>query len=229
MTTALSIITKALQKAGVLFKSEPPSADEASDALDSLNDMLASWSNESLLIYERVTESFNLSSGTAQYQIGVGQTFNTAHLIFIAEAHIRLGVTDYPVAIISDEIYQSLPDKLITTSIPYYLNYTNGYPVATINLYPIPSSALTLFLTSQKQLQTLTLSTAISLPPGWERALIYNLAVELAPEYGQKVDEMLYKIANDSKGAIIRSILKVRTMDAKPFGTFGPYNIFRGF
>ena len=51
MTTASDIIKKAMQKVGVLTKSESPSSDESADGLDSLNDLLSSWSNESMFIY----------------------------------------------------------------------------------------------------------------------------------------------------------------------------------
>lgn len=228
MTTALGIITKAMQKAGILTKSESPAADEASDALDALNDLLASWSNDSLMIYARVFESFSLSSGVASYTIGTGQTFNTIRPIFIAEAHVRQNVIDYPVTVIPDEVYQGIQDKT-TQGTPQFLNYTNGFPTATINLWPVPTAGFTLFLTSEKELSQLTLNQTISLPPGSRRALIYNLSVEIAPEYGQPIDPAIQKIANDAKAAIARSIAKNRTMDAQPAGARGGFSIYRGY
>ena len=230
MTTALQIITRAMQKSGILTKSESPAADESSDALDALNDILSSWSNDSLCIYARVTESFTLSGGTASYTIGTSQTFNTVRPIFIAEAHIRQSTTDYPVEVISDEIYQGITDKAISRGIPFWLNYTNAFPAATINLYPIPSSALTLYITSEKELtQFSTLATVVSLPPGWKKALIDALAVELSPEYGQQITPAMVAAAKESKGSIMRAVLKTRGMDALPTGNIGRFNIYRGY
>jgi len=228
MTTALQIITKAMQKVGVLVKSESPSADESADALDMLNDILASWSNDSIFIISRVTESFTLAAGTSSYTIGASQTFNTTRPIYIVEAHIRQNNTDYPVSIEDDEIYQRVTDKTLQ-SIPYMLNYSNGFPTGTIKLYPSPAEAYTLFITSEKELTSFALADTVSLPPGWKKALIYNLAVELAPEYGQNVDPVILKIANDSKGAITQAIMKNRTMDMQPSLNVGRFSVYRGY
>jgi hypothetical protein len=230
MSTALSLITKAMQKVGVLVKSESPSADESADGLDALNDMLSSWSNDSLLVYARVTESFTLAAGTSSYTIGSGATFNTTRPINIVQAHVRQTGSniDYPISPVSDEIYQGVALKTLQ-SIPFMLNYTNGFPTGTINLYPTPNEAFTLYLTSEKELTQFDLSTTVSLPPGWKRALIYNLAIELAPEYGQQLDPVTLKIANDSKMAIAQSIAKARSMDAQPYVNIGQFYVLRGY
>lgn len=229
MATALTIITKAMLKAGILTKGEVPASDEANDALDSLNDLLSSWSNDSLLITARVTESFNLNSGVGVYTIGAGQDFDTIRPIKIMEAHIRQGSINYDsMYLCPDEIFQGL-EILVFNSIPNTLNYTNNYPYGTINLYPYPAQGYQLFITSEKELSQFTLNQVVNLAPGWNRALIYNLAVELAPEYGQKVDPMLMKIANDSKGEIANAIMKVRTMDCPPLDVVGRFDIYRGY
>ena len=229
MTTALGIITKAMQKAGILTKTEVPASDEASDALDALNDLLGSFSNDSLLITSRVTELFNLSAGVGSYTIGASQDFNTTRPIKIIEAHINSGTISYDSMYLApDEVYQGLDLKTLQ-SIPDLLNYTNAFPYGTINLYPYPSTGYVLSLTSEKEITQFTLNQTVSLPAGWNRMLIYNLAVELSPEYGMKVDPLLLKIANDSKGAISRSIMKVRTMDAPPLSQIGMFNIYTGY
>jgi hypothetical protein len=229
MTTALDIITKAMLKAGILTKTESPSADEASDALDALNDLLASWSNDSLLITNRVTELFTLSAGVGNYTIGAGQAFDTIRPIKIVESHIIDGIISYESMYqCPDEIYQGFNLKTLQ-SIPSALNYSNAYPYGTIKLYPYPSTGYTLSITSEKELSQFTLNQTVNLAPGWNRALIYNLAVELAPEYGQPIEQMTLKTANDSKGAISRSIMKVRTMDAPPLSQIGRFNIYTGY
>lgn len=229
MTTALNIITKAMLKAGILTKTEVPAADEANDALDALNDMLASWSNNSLLITARVTESFTLSAGVGEYTIGDNQDFDTVRPIKIIESHVRQGQIDYPSMYLApDEVYQGLQLKTIQ-SIPELLNYTNNYPYGIIKLYPYPSIDYLLFLTSEKELSRFTLNQTVNLAPGWNRALIYNLAVELCPEYGQKVDPMLLEIANKSKGELSKAIMRVRTLDAPPLTQVGQFNIWTGY
>ncbi len=89
MTTGLGIVTKALQKAGVVTKSETIGNDEASDGLDALNALVSSWANDSMLISSRSWESFTLTAGDAQYSIGTSQDFNTSRPVYIADAYVR--------------------------------------------------------------------------------------------------------------------------------------------
>ncbi len=226
--TARSIIKKALNKIGALVKNEDPDADEANDALDSLNAMMASWSNDSLNIYARTWQTFNLVSGTAAYTIGSGGDFNTVRPINILDAYIRIGVIDYGLAIIDDEAYVDIPYKSLV-NIPDSLNYDGGFPLGTIRIYPIPSSNYPIFLLTEKAVSNFpTLDTVMSLPDGWERALIYNLALELAPEYKQPPDPSIVKIAGESLGRIKTAVAKVRTMDAYPID-LRVRNIFTGW
>lgn len=216
MTTARDIIKKSLQKIGVLVKSEAPSDDEAQDGLDSLNQLLASWSNDSASIISRAWESFPLQAGVSTYTMSSGLTFNTVRPINIIQSYIRNGTLDTPVGIINDETYNSISFKSLT-GVPQFLNYDNAYPTDNLRLYPIPSAAYTIFLLSEKPLSGFaSLDTDVSMPSGWERALIYNLALELAPEYKQQPDPSIVKIAADSLGLARKATLRARPMDAYP-------------
>jgi hypothetical protein len=110
----------------------------------------------------------------------------------------------------------TIPFKTLT-GVPYFLNYDNANPVDNLRLYPYPSTAYSIFLLTEKPLTSLsTLDTSLSLPPGWDRALVYNLALELAPEYGQQPDASIVKIANDSLDNIRMATIRARPMDAYP-------------
>lgn len=211
MTTALGIIKSAMRKSGILVKSEDPSSDEADDALDMLNDLLASWSNDSMVVYARTLESFTLSAGVASYTIGSGGTFNTVRPIKIISAYVRSGGIDYPLEIESEENYDAVSLKT-TGSIPEFIIFSNAFPLATLTLYPLPATAYTLFLRTEKQLSSFTLNQDVDLPPGWKRALIHNLAVELAPEYGQQISPEVYEIAKESKSEIRHAVMVAKPM-----------------
>jgi len=215
MTTALTLITKALQKNGVLTKGETPDADEANDALDVLNEMLGSWSNEDLMVASLTQETFPLTGGVASYTIGVGGDFNTSRPLFINKgSFVRSGTTDYPLKEISTENYNSMIVQKNVGGIPECLSYSNSHPLGVIKLYPVPSEGYTLYLLSEKPIaEFATLDTDIDLPAGWARAIIYSLAIELAAEYGQQVGEALYALALDAMGKIKRQITRNRTMD----------------
>ena len=81
--------------------------------------------------------------------------------------------------------------------------YDNGYPAATLYLAPKPASGGQLELWTYKPLSSfVSLATAISLPPGYERALRLALAGELAPSYGRVLDETLVANIADAKTSV---------------------------
>ncbi len=201
-----------MKESGVLTGGETPTAEEINDGLASLNRMTASWSNDSLMIYARTFENFPLSSGVGDYTIGIGATFNTVRPMHIIDAFVRQDTLDYWLSIIPDEQYDAIAYKDID-SIPQVLNYTAQFPQATIRIYPKPQNSYTLYLRSEKQLTTFTLDDEVSLPPGWEDALIYSLAVRLGPSYGLPPDQVLIELALNAKAALGENTSRNRTYD----------------
>lgn len=51
---------------------EVPTADEAQDGLDLLNDMLAQWSNENMMVFYKTEIVFQTVQNTVQYTLGPG-------------------------------------------------------------------------------------------------------------------------------------------------------------
>lgn len=229
MTTGIQLVTRALQKAGVLFKTEAPSADEANDALSDLNNMIASWSNETNIVYSLVTETFTLTGGTKDYTWGSGGTFNSARPVQIVTATLNYPAgNSIPIEIITDENYALIPMKT-TQGPPQVINVDNGYPLNTVTFYPVPNSTYTVTFQSEKAVSSITdLSTTISLPPGWEHALIHNLAVVLAPEYGVEAPQTVQAEAIKAKGEIMLQVARARPIDWPGSGaTQG--NIYNGW
>lgn len=201
MTTALNLIERALLDIGVLEGGGSATAQEAADGLVYLNDLIQSLSNEGLMIYQSVTEGFSVTGATS-YTMGSGATFNTTRPITVNSAYFTLSGSDYPVSIATVDQYNAISDKDATSDIPdvIYINY--GNPNVTVYVYPVPSSG-TLTLTSSKPLTELsTTSTVLAMPPGYERMLRLNLAVEMMPQYGvlkQDVMALAMKAKQDIK------------------------------
>lgn len=224
MTTARRLITRATQLIGVARTGEALSADEASDALDTLNDMLAGWSNSNLLITAYTRETFNLTAGDGTYTIGIGQDFNTVAPLHIVSAFTREATIDYPMESITDVEYDRLVQKADSQGRPYYWNYDNAN---TIRIYPIPSTAYELHLLSEKPISAVGLDTELSFNPGWERAIRYNLALELAPEYGVEIPRSVAIIAATSLAEIKRQVSRKRPIRKSEVGQV--FNIYTGF
>ena len=229
MTTARTIIKKALQKIGALYKSEDPSADEANDGLDLLNGMLASWSNKSMLINARITEQFVLAGGKRDYTMGPNGDFNTVRPISMISGYVTSGEIDYNFEFISDEEYANIQYKGNQSPYPEFCNPTNSYPLSTLTFYPVPAAAFLITLITEKQLTSFSsLDSDVAMPPGWDQALIYNLAILLAPEYGQQADQITIQIAKESLDAIKLPIMKARNMNW-PYDLGNTQNIFSGY
>jgi len=79
MTQPIDIITRAMKDIGAIAAGEVPTADEAQDGLDMLNDMLAQWSNENMMVFYRSEIIFQTTQNQVQYTIGpsgqMGATF----------------------------------------------------------------------------------------------------------------------------------------------------------
>lgn len=202
MTTARTLIKSALRKISVLGAGQSLAAEEAADALSALNAMLASWSVEGTMVFTETKENFSLVAGTDSYTIGTSQTFNTSKPIDIVAAYVRFSDTDYTLDIIDQRQYASIADKDLSGT-PAQIYYDNNYPTGRLYLWPVPSSTMTLTLMSEKYLTGFsTLDTEYGMPPEYERAIVYNLAMEIAPEYEREASMSVMKIAGEAKANI---------------------------
>lgn len=212
--TGRDLVTASLRLFGAVAPGETIAASEATDGLASINRMIDSWSNESLLIYSRVREEFTLTPNDQSYTIGLTGDFVTSRPMLIDEALIRdetaSPALETKLNILSLSEWASIEQKASISAIPTDIYIEGTYPNETINLYPMPSTAYKLVIFSAKPINTITtLDTVLSLPPGYQRALVYNGAIELAPEYGKSVSAEIVKAAEESKSSIKR-------MNSKP-------------
>jgi hypothetical protein len=229
MTNALEIITGAARLLQALRKGEALSAGEGQEGLSALNEMIGSWGNNALLVPSRVTESFSVSAATS-WTIGSGGTLNTTRPTKIISAYFTSGGLDFPMQYVSEEEYALITLKTLTSPFPQFYTYTNAYPLGTIKVYPSLGSSATLNLLSEKPLtEFATLFTSVSLPMGWIRALRYNLAIELAPEYGKEPSAAVVAIAAKSLAAVSLAIAKNRPIKYIPVAATGRGSIYDGW
>lgn len=228
MTSAITLIKGAMRDAGILTKTESPSADETQDALEALNQMVGMWSNFTGLINALVWENFTISGGVGEYTIGSGATFNTVRPNVITSAFVRqTGGYDRPLQIISDAAYSDIPDKTFT-GMPTLLSYDGGVPTGKIRLFFVPDTTYTLHIQSEKPFTSFpNLATDVSLPPGWDFGLRKNLAKTLCGEYGIPVPDQVEADARVGLLSIKQASLRRRSLD---YDTRGGYdNVYTGW
>jgi hypothetical protein len=233
--TGRDLVSASLRLIGALAPTESPAAAEATDGLAALNRMIDSWSTESLLIYAYTAETaLTLTPGDATYTMGASGDITTRPMS-IEKAVIRddsvSPALDFPVQLLSLEEYAALSAKTTQTTYPYALYDDGGYPQRTLTLYPVPSAAKKLVLFTLRPLTTITtLDTSISLPPGYEEALVYNGAIRLAPSYGKATPAEVAAIASESKANIKRANYKPRYLriEGIPADSRGTFDIMTG-
>lgn len=201
------LIRATLRLIGAISSSETPAADESTDALEALNMMLGSWGASRFLSAStgKVTKTM---TGAASYTIGVGGDINTTRPTALYVVTYTYGGIDYNVKVIDYADYQKIGLKTVSGTIPDFVALKHDNPLSTIYLYPIPTTG-TLTLDNIRPATDLTLVDDLPYPPEWIRALKFNLAVEIAPEYGLTVAPELAMLAEQSKAIVMRSMVSV--------------------
>jgi len=213
MVTA-DLVRATLRLIGAISSSETPNADESSDALEALNLMLSSWGASRFLSAStgKVTKAM---TGAASYTIGTGGDINTTRPTALYVVTYTYGGIDYNVKVIDYADYQKIGLKTVSGTIPDFVALKPDNPLSTIYLYPIPTTG-TLTLDNIRPATDLTLADDLPYPPEWIRALKFNLAVEIAPEYGFAVSPEIAALAQESKAIVMRSMVTV------PLARFDP-------
>lgn len=231
MATARNIIEGALRLIGAISSGENASASEISDGLTTLNDMLDSWSNENNLLFVKTREVFNLVAGQQTYTIGPGGNFDTTRPIKIIGAGLIENNIETPMDVITAFDWSQITQKTFDGSFPSKIYEESGYPFSNVIVWPTPISTLGLAIYSEKQLISFAnASDTVQLPPGYNRALKYNLAIEFAPEYGKEPPSAVIAGATNS-------LANIKIKNSKPvisdtglgtIGRTGPFNIITG-
>lgn len=235
--TAGTIILDALQEIGVYNANETLSSTDAAKGLTKLNQMMDSWSNESLTTFCTLEQSITLVAGTAQYPVGPGSPYASVRPLRIPEgpgmARIRdTNLNDYDVTVLTQVQWNQIGLKTTNSDIPDSMWYDPQYPVGYINIFPKPSQPYTLFFDSYAALQEFSnLTTALSLPPGYQEAITLNLAARLWRTFlDGAMPADLRQDAADAKKIVKRTNFRptVARYDPEIVSNASPtYNIYR--
>jgi hypothetical protein len=207
LASGQTIIDRAMRLIGAIGSGESPTAAETTDVLAALNAMIESWQTERLYVYAMVDTAFTLVPTDASYTVGPAGNFSlTPRPQKIENVYIRESNIDYPVKLIDFKRWDAIADKTSTSNIPEYAYYEPTLPTGTLQLGPVPSRANSLHIVTWTTLASLaTAGTTVTLPQGYERALSYNLAIEIAPEFEKQVSVLVQQVAAEAKANIKRA------------------------
>lgn len=203
--TAGDQINRALRLLGVLAEGETPSAATSQDALAALQQMIDSWNTERLSVFSTQDQTFLWPAGVGNQTRTLGPSGNFVGLrpILIDDAtYYRDPGTNvsFGIKLINQQQYDGIAVKTVTSTYPQVMFVNNTFPDVTMTVYPVPTRELEWHFISVEELSNpATLATELFFPPGYLRAFVYNLAMEIAPEFGVEPSPQVQRIAMTSK------------------------------
>ena len=233
-STAGELINGALRLIGMLAEGETPSAVTADDALVAMQQMIDSWSTERLSIFTTQEQVFNWPAGALSRTLGPTGDFIGNRPIQLDDSTYFIDPSSgisYGIKIINQQQYDGIAVKTVTSSYPQVMWINTNYPNLDLHIYPVPTRLLEWHFISVDPLdQPATLSTLLAFPPGYLRAFRYNLACEIAPEFGVEPSPQVQRIAMSSKRNLKR-INNPEDVMALPYsivGTRQRFSIYAG-
>jgi hypothetical protein len=206
MATAVSTIIKAAMRAlGALKAGGTPTAAEYADGVEAFNMLLSNLSENEVFIPSRTREALSFSAIQPSYTIGSGGDLDTDWPLSIEHALIRYEGVDYPIKVATAGEYKNLRDKYVTGRPASLLYYEPSYPLGVLYFSVQPSTDYSLILTSFKPIAEVADEDAtLTLRLGYDRALKWLLAQEMATEYGQANVGLVLKHAEEAMQTIER-------------------------
>jgi hypothetical protein len=228
------LVEPALRRINVLAEGETAPAAQALEALASLNALIDGYALERLTVYEITRTTWTITSSDGTYTIGTGGDIAVARPVN-AEMIEHLNYQDTSLSPtqerelthLTEDAYSRIRQKAQTSTLPQYWYYTPGYPLGTIELIPVPTNAnlegVIYHLTPISEFTTV--DDTVTLPPGYRRFLITNLAAELMTEYGKPPDPVLLRQAETAMNNVKRVNHRMTdlSMDPSLIRGFEPY------
>jgi hypothetical protein len=230
------LLYPALRKAAItLGPQRTPSPAQFQDAIDELARLTGSLNCDRLFIYSLDILALPLTAGKKTYTIGQDPTgvmtadWNAPRPQGITEANVISNEIRYPVAVLTPQTWAAITLQDVAGTIPEAIYNDRAYPLSTIYVYGQAMANTTLELYAWHQIPTFTaLTDVVLLPPGYEDALVLNLAVRLAPHF-QRI------IPDDVRQQARESLMRLESLNAPQpiasvgFGCCGDgFNIYQG-
>ena len=202
--TSYQFIEAALRKLNVLAAGATPSSEDYTNGTLALNALLGEYRALGMPIWARNQYTFSLTASTSSYTIGTGQTINTPYPLRILQTwrNDTGNSTRIPVEIVPNYNFNLAPSS--SGGSPIQLTYQPKVNTGVIQVWPTPdstaASSSTITIVYQRPTEYVSASTdTMDFPEEWYGAIIYGLAVRLAPEWGIPLPDrqMLKKEADE--------------------------------
>lgn len=235
--TARDCVTKAAQALGVVGIGETPDAGVGQMGLDLLNGLIDSLLTQRLALPASQRDTYSFVANQSTYTIGPsGADWTATRPVSIDYVSVLNSTASTPFEIpldaLDDQSYAAVTIKTLTANFPFQYYWNATTPNGTLFFWPTPTDSTNYqaVLYTPTQLATFTsLSTSVTMAPGYYRMLYYNLAVELQPFTGAP------GVPPAVQAAATKSLLDIKRVNLEPMdlitpvalpGTDGIYNIY---
>lgn len=198
MATPTTILTTSLRHLGVIGAADTTvDANDAQLCLDALKSLLDAWnlSPQNCVGLQELTHT--PTSGDTAFTIGPTGDVVARQPARIVKAVYRRDGTDWPVDVVEVEEYASYSLKS-NASTPCCVALNRGYDTSTVYVYPagdgVSQLRLWVALDVVSSFDTLGLTTSLTLPNGYQNALEWCLAEEVA-SFFHVPDQILARVA----------------------------------
>ena len=241
------ICIRALRLLGAVPAGQSPSADDLADAFTSLNDLIDAWRVDSLTILTNDRAVFPLTVGKGgpdnPYTIGPGGDFDRQRPVFLSNAGIitqalSANPIELPINVLTVEQYQLVPVKTTQSALPTALYYDFSFidGLGRIYFWPILTQAgvkVSLYCPTNVLTEFATPTTPYDFAPAYVRALRFNLAMDLAPDYNMEPSSTVVSRALEYLGDLRRANIKPTLVRMDPAltnraGRSGFFNYYTG-
>lgn len=176
MTTALEIITGALKRSGSYSPGESLAAADSADALETLNDMLDSWSTDQASVYASSENTFTFVPGQYQYTIGNYTSATTFAGTITSGSAVITGVT-------------------VPTDIVASLTTANGSDLSSSTI-GIPAGTTV----RSTGVNTITMSATATTTPGTPIQITYSIPGNFKTQRPLRITNSFTRIQTQSSG-----------------------------
>jgi hypothetical protein len=228
-------INRSARLAGIVAAGETLQGSDIQDSLDVATDLLDAWAADRLTVYTQSRTENTIVGGTQRYTLGPGGAWNQDQPLWIDGAMYKTSDgQEYPLTVYSRSEWAAISPKNLQSSIPEGIFVNPGATTADVDVWPVPTDAsikIVLYVPSTPLSAASSLDTVLALRRGWARALRYNLALELADEFGTTPLQGVAEKAIDSLATIRRQGVTTDVeleIDSALTASAGAWSITRG-
>lgn len=205
--TAQTLIKDALILCGGLEDNADPDANQLQHAMRALNRLVKAWSKKGLKAWCFREETLPLIAGQQSYTVGPTGDLVTERPLLLLNPRKIIAGDETPIRMFSRQEYMDQPNKDSQgepVAVYYDPQLTNGV----IYIWQAPGASQSLKFTSKQYIEDFdSQNDNPYFPTEWLDAIVYNLAVRLAPMYEVSPEktmllmEMAGSLLSDAEGS----------------------------